>query len=181
MITIHAINDLSHTYVISMLTASLSKITDPDIIKNYHPDYRTIKGNLFQILEDKKGRYKKGNYYVIEGDGNYIGSAGWNEYNDVALLCTRAYLMPGYRHRFLMSKYLLPRMFKETENYDKLWFTFNDHNVPIYETLSKLSKKNDLISDTKSPLRKNYSNFKPIGQRQVYSVIQHVLEYDKSK
>lgn len=180
MITIHTINDLSNTNLISLLTSNLSQITDPEIIKNYHPDYRHVRGNLFQILDDKNGRYKTGNYYIIEDDGKYLGSAGWNEYNDVALLCTRAYLIPGHRHRFLMSKYLLPKMFEETASYDRLWFTFNDHNLPIYNTLIKLSEKNDRISD-KSLLRKNYGNFKPIGQRQVYSVIQNVLEYDKSK
>lgn len=178
---VHSINDLSNVNLVTMLKENLSIITDADIIKNYHPDYSEIPGNLFYIL--KQGRYKTGNYLILEDDGKYLGSAGWNEleYEDeiVALLLTRAYLMPGYRNSYLMSKYFLPRIFKEVKNYKKQWFSFNEHNVDIYNTLSKLSvdRGSGSFSSSTSPWRRNYSHFKPIGQKVIYNTLQHVMEY----
>ena len=92
---IHEIHDLSDTYVTSLLENGLSKITDNQYITNYHPEYSHNAGNLFYILEH--GRYVKGKYYVLEEDGKFICSGGWNEYEpDIALMLTRLYITQLY-------------------------------------------------------------------------------------
>lgn len=175
---IHAIQDLSNNYVINLLKKNLSEITDSDIIANYHPDYANIPGNLFYVLSD--GRYKTGNYFVLEDGGQYLGSAGWNTYDDVALIMTRMYIPPLYRGKRLISRYItLPIIFKETASYNKLWITCNVHNKAIYSMIERA--QNGVYSGIGSIGRELYSQFTPIGTKIIYNTVQYVAELNKLK
>jgi hypothetical protein len=168
---IHSINDLSNSSVVELLTNGLSRIDDSNYVQNYHPDFSNIPGNLFYIL--KEGRYKIGNYFVMEEDGKYIGSAGWNRYNDVALVLTRAYIPPELRSKYLMATYLLPIIFEQTTEYNKLWITSNNYNKVIYDGLDRLQKNKS------NPWPDIYRKFVPIGMQVVNNTLQYVAEYQK--
>lgn len=169
---VHSIQDLSNQSIIDMLKREFSKISDNQILVNYHPDYADSPGNFFQILKD--GRYLQGNYFVMEQDGIYVGSAGWNKHEDVALILTRAFVPKEFRGHFNMAKYLLPIMFKETKDFDRLWITCNDYNVTIYRALTRLSQ-----GKTATPWPDVYKNFTPIGKRIVHNIDQYVAEYKR--
>ena len=160
---IHAIQDLSNNYVISLLKSNLSKIVDPNIISNYHPDFSNTPGNLFYILNE--GRYKIGNYFVLEEDSQYLGSSGWNEYaTGTALIMTRTFIPPSYCGSRLISKQVtLPIMFKETTLYNKLWITCNSHNKAIYDMIERAN--HGVFSGIGSIGRDLYSQFSPIGTK----------------
>lgn len=173
---IHTIQDLSNNYVIDLLKTNLSKVVDPNIISNYHPDYKHIPGNLFYVLAE--GRYKTGNYFVLEEGGEYLGSAGWNEYNDVALIMTRLYIPLEYRGNRHISKYITqPIMFKETAAYNKLWITCNEHNKAIYNMIERMHHGNS--SGIGVTWKEVYSHFLPIGQHVVNNTLQYVAEFNK--
>lgn len=173
---LHSITDLSNKHIISVLEAGLAKISEQDLAQNYHPFYQNESSNLFYLL--KQGRYQKGNYYVLEKDGMYVGSAGWNHYTDnTALVLTRAYIVPKYRTKNLMSEYFLPRIFSEASGYEKLWITCNDYNKSIYNGLVKLSKGQSAGWVNTWP--EIYKNFKPIGSRLVNNTPQYIAEYQK--
>ena len=59
---LHELHNSSNEFVMNLLEVSLSKITDNDIIKNYHPDYKNDPANIFYILNDVHGRYNRGCY-----------------------------------------------------------------------------------------------------------------------
>lgn len=170
---VHSIKDLSNRKIINFLKKSLSQVDDPRLVSNYHPDFQSTPGNLFYIL--KEGRYKTGNYLIMEEDGKFFGSAGWNEYEGVALVLTRAYIPKGIRGHNIMSKYLLPIIFKETEDYDRLWITFNEYNSIIYQGFIRQTqgRSNIMWPD-------EYKRFIPIGKKIVYYTEQYVVEYKKS-
>jgi hypothetical protein len=178
---IHEIHDLSNQTVIDILKHGLSDINDVNIIKNYHPDYSNISGNLFYILD--QGRYSQGHgkYFVITDDSDkYVCSVGWNEYDlnsSVALLLTRMYITPKYRAQYIIGKTVLPQMIEEAQNYSKLWITANNHNKAIYTYFERASqnKRTALFNDWPDI----YKRFKPIGKKTVYYTEQWVAEYDK--
>ena len=174
---IHTINDLNNYKVVNILKNGLSKITDQKILANYHPDFENTSGNLFYII--KEGRYKVGNYFIMEENGEYAGSAGWNKYEDVALVLTRAFVPLSHRLKYNMAKYLLPIMFDQTHDYNRLWITCNDYNYVIYQALIRLQQGKS--AGLFAPWPEIYKNFVPIGKKIVNYTIQHVLEYDKSK
>jgi hypothetical protein len=113
----------------------------------------------------------------MEQDGQYAGSAGWNEFEDVVLLLTRAYIPPEYRRRYFLAKHLMPLMLKETRFYEKVWITCNEYNKPIYHAIERLqSGKSAGLFDQWPEI---YKKFVPIGTRQIYSTTQYVAEYCK--
>ena len=167
------INDLSNHYVINLLKHSLSTINDLDTVKNYHPDYSNTPGNLFYILAE--GRYQNGNYFVMEEDGKYVGSAGWNPYGDVALVLTRAFIPVAERRKYNMAQYLLPVIFEQTLDFKKLWITCNDYNFAIYQALTRLQDgKSAGLFSAWPPI---YKKFVPVGKKTVYYTEQYVAEY----
>ena len=171
---IHEIHDLSNKLVINLLNTALSKITDETYIKNYHPDYNDVPGNLFCIL--KQGRYVNGNYYVIEEDGKYICSAGWNEYEpDIALMLTRLYISPEFRTKNYAGTYILPKALTEVTNYKHVWMTVNEYNKGLYSWFDRASngKRTGLFCDWPDIYRK----FIPIGKKDIYYTEQYVVEY----
>lgn len=179
---IHEIHDLSNVLVIDLLKYHFATITDTDIIKNYHPDCSDLPGNLFYILE--QGRYAKGKgkYFVIENNGEYICSAGWNEYeldSTIALLLTRMYVNTRYRTQYFVGKHILPQTIEEAQHYNKLWITSNSHNVMIYNWFSRAAegKRTSLFNNWPDI----YKKFKPVGKREVYYTIQDVVELDRTQ
>jgi len=172
---IHSINDLSNLYVIDLLKQTLQSVTDANLIKNYHPDYNTTPGNLFFILD--QGRYQNGNYYVIENNGTYVCSAGWNEYEGIALLLTRTFILEQHRRKYFLSKYLLPLMFEETKEYNKLWITCNEYNKSIYHAFERLNEGKSAGLFDQWP--QVYKKFKPIGIKTIYHTSQYVAEYNR--
>ena len=175
---VHQIKDLSNSWVIKLLESGLSKITDERLIKNYHPDYKDQNSNLFFLLNS--GRYNNGYYFVIEDDGKYVGSSGWNWYeDDIALLLTRCYMDKSYRFNYLMAEYFMPQMFEQTKQYNRLWITVNGYNKIIYDGLSRMyeGKKVGLFK----PWPEIYSRFKPIGIKTVNYTEQYVVEYKRNE
>lgn len=171
---IHEIHDLSDTYVTSLLENGLSQITDKQYITNYHPEYAHNTGNLFYILEH--GRYVKGKYYVLEENGKFICSGGWNEYEpDIALMLTRLYIAPEHRAKFYAGNYILPKALEEATEYKHVWITCNQYNKSIYNWFDRASKgkRPGLFADWPEIYRK----FIPIGKKDIYYTEQYVAEY----
>ena len=176
---LHAINDLSDEHATMLLARGLSNITQSKLIKNYHPDYKDMPGNLFHIL--KNGRYRRGNYYIVEEDGEFVCSAGWNEYEldtDIALILTRMYVAPKYRVNYHVANYILPEILKEVTHYKHVWATVNEYNKALYEWFvrDRSGKRTALFNDWPDIYRK----FKPIGKKNIYYTDQYVIELDRT-
>lgn len=179
---LHEIHDFSNSYAINLLKRGLSNITDPDILKNYHPDYSDYSGNLFFILEN--GRYANGvgKYYILEEDGEYIGSAGWNEYEhdrSVAFALTRMYTSKSNRGKFVIANNILPLTLKETSRYDKVWMSVNSHNKALYQWFVRANsnKRASLFNEWPDI----YKNFVPVGEMMIYNTLQYVVELKKDQ
>ena len=171
---IHEIHDLTNLYVTSLLKQGLSQINDEQYVTNYHPDYSSNTGNLFYIL--KQGRYVKGKYYVLEEDGKFVCSGGWNEYeSDIALMLTRLYITPEHRAKYHAGNYILPKALEETKGYKHIWITCNEYNKSIYHWFDRANKgkRTALFNDWPEIYRK----FVPIGKRDIYYTEQYVAEY----
>lgn len=167
---IHSINNLSNSNVINFLKHGLEEAVG---LENYHPDFSNNSANLFYVL--KEGRYKQGNYFVMEQDGKYVGSAGWNPYDEIALILTRAYIPASERRKYNMAHYLLPLIFEQTTNFEKLWITCNDHNFAIYQALTRLHDgKSAGLFSAWPPI---YKKFVPVGKKTVNYTEQYVAEY----
>jgi hypothetical protein len=173
---IHSLFDLSNDAVRLLLTTEFSKITDSDIVKNYHPDHRDFSGNIFSILDDPHGRYHRGCYYVVEDGGEFVCSAGWNEYeldSTIALALTRAYVAPKYRGQFPMAKYILPKIIDATAKYKEVLITSNDYNSAIYQAFVRAEQgKYNTWPDI-------YKKFKPQGTRSIYYTQQQVARLER--
>jgi hypothetical protein len=175
---VHEIHDLSFGYVIELLKAGLSQITNDKIIKNYHPEYSSENSNIFFILN--KGRYAKGRgkYYVVEDQGKYVCSAGWNEYDPTtALALTRMYTAPEYRGNYFVEKFILTRSLVETKHYEKIWLTVNEYNRAIYSWFERAQqgRATALFNDWPD----TYKLFYPIGKKMIYNTSQYVMEMRK--
>lgn len=180
MIIIHEIHDTSNSYVIDLMKKELGQITDERIIQNYHPDYANYPGNLFFILDNGRYARGRGKYFVLEEAGQFITGAGWNEYElepAVALALSRAYTVEKYRLKFNLATHLLPKIITETDQYEKIWITFNEYNKGMYEWFvrTNVGKRPTLFSDWPEI----YKNFKPIGKKNIYYTTQYVVEFDK--
>lgn len=178
---VHSINDISNKEIIKFLKSNLKVIDDPIMVQNYHPDFENKPGNLFYVL--KEGRYKNGNYYILEDNGKYCASAGWNPYTyrnqKIALGLTRCYISKEYRSKWLLSKYFLPKILQETISYKKIWFTMNQYNRTIYKGFELLSKGKNAGLGEHWP--KIFNMFIPIGIKTVYSTKQYVVEFNRLK
>lgn len=177
---IHEIHDLSNQPVISLLKSGLSQIENESYISNYHPDYESTPGNLFNILKNGRYRLGQGKYYVIEEDGKYIASAGWNQYEldtNIALLLTRMYTVTEQRMHYHIGNNILPLALKEVQDYKHVWFTCNEYNKKIYGWFVRVEqgKSGGLFNDWPDIYRK----FKPIGKKNIYSTEQYVIEYQR--
>lgn len=176
---IHHVTDLSNVAVVDILKNGLSGCTDESSIKNYHPDFSNDPANLFYILNDPNGRYQNGDYLVLEEDGIYICSTGWNEYEydrSIALVMTRTYINPKYRNRYYLGTLLLPEILSAVNgNYQKIWMTCNQHNKSIVKWFERnaAGKKTNLFA--KWPAI--YENFKPIGMHTIYFTEQYIMEW----
>ena len=175
---LHELHDSSNEFVMDLLEVSFSKITDSNIIKNYHPDYCNEPANIFYILNDVHVRYNRGCYYVLEDDGEYVCSAGWNQYDldsTIALALTRAYVEPKYRTKYYMGEYILPRIIESTKKYNHLYITADSYNSMIYQWFVRAEegKSPGLFNDWPEI----YRYFKPIGLKKIYYTDQYVAEY----
>jgi len=177
---LHQIHDASNKPVISLLEESFCKITNTNLIKNYHPDYKNDPANIFYILNDVNGRYSRGCYYVLENEGEFVCSAGWNEYdldNAIALALTRAYVNPKYRAKYHMGEYILPKIIDNTTGYKHLYITADSHNSTIYQYFVRANEgKRTAVFNTWPDI---YKNFKPIGKKSIYYIEQYVVEYQR--
>ena len=178
---LHELHDSSNKFVMDLLTSSFSKITDSDIAKNYHPNYRNEPANIFYILNDVNSRYRRGCYYVLENEGRYVCSAGWNQYDldsSIALALTRAYVEPKYRTKYYMGEYILPKIIESTRGYEHLYITADSYNSAIYQWFMR-------ANEGKRPTMFNnwpdiYRKFKPIGKKNIYYTEQYVAELDRT-
>lgn len=172
---IHKIHDLSNNRVIQLLMNGLLLVKGNDF-ENYSPLASNFNSNLFYILEN--GRYENGAYYIIEEDGKYIASAGWNMYDDnTALVLTRAFVSKEYRASYILGEKLLPLMISECYNVANIWITCNETNKTIYQWFSRVhsGKQGAIIKDWPDI----YRRFEPIGKRVVYYTEQYVVQLRK--
>jgi hypothetical protein len=174
---IHQIHDTSNKSVIDLLAKAFSGIENPLFMKNYHYDYRDNPANVFFILENGRYREGHGKYFVIEEDGKYICSAGWNEYDlepTIALALTRMYVNTEYRTQYYVGNNILPTILEETASYSRVWITSNSHNKMIYRWFERSAqgKRTSLFNDWPDI----YRGFVPIGQHEVYYTMQDVAE-----
>lgn len=159
-----------------ILKQGLSNLPEQDLAVNYHPYFSNEPSNLFYLL--KHGRYQTGCYFVIADNDSYLGSAGWNLYQDEIVLClTRAYFIKNARHRYLMANLILPNILKQTSQYNRFWITCNDYNKRIYDGLVKLNQ--DGHAGLYDSWPKIYKKFKPIGSMVVNNTVQYVAEYKR--
>lgn len=175
---IYEIQNASNTPVIDLMKRALSRITNTDIIHNYHPDYSSNPANIFYILNDTSGRYNIGMYYVLEENGEYVCSAGWNQYEldpNIALALTRAYVDPKHRTKYYMGEYILPKIIENTKQYKHLYITADSYNNAIYQWFvrSNSGKRTGMFADWPDI----YRRFKPIGKQVIYYTEQYVAEY----
>jgi len=170
---VHNIKDLSNSHVVKLLEDGLRNVTQDYLLDNYHPNNKHNSANLFYLLQN--GRFLNGNYYVLEDEnGQYAGSAGWNQFNDgIALGLVRAYTIPCYRSHFLLGKHILPNILEETKNYKKVWLTFNEYNKKIYDVIALMNQGKSLAWP------KVYQKFSPIGTKLVNNTLQYVAEYQR--
>ena len=174
---LHQLHDASNRLIIGLLEDSFSKITNSNLIKNYHPDYKNDTANIFYILNDVKGRYRKGCYYVLEENNEYVCSAGYNEYeldSTIALALTRAYVEPKHRSKYYMGEYILPKIIESTIQYEHLYITADSFNSAIYQWFNRANegKRPAMFNDWPDIYRK----FKPIGKKNIYYTEQYVME-----
>lgn len=169
------IQNLSNLSANLLLEKAFREITDENITKNYHPDYRSESENIFFLL--KNGKYQTGKYYILTDDiGNYICSAGWYGYNlDTALLLTRAFVSKNHRGTYPLGIKILPLLLTESIDFKKRWITVNKYNATLYEWWSRAAqgKSTTLFNDWPSIYRK----FKPIGLHMINYTEQYVVEY----
>ena len=173
---IHNIHDNKPSRAFELLKSEFVKITDDKSKENYNPYYAAIPGNFFYDL--RNGRYKegRGNYYVIEVNGEYACSAGWHRYDDkIALMLTRTYVNLKFADLGYPGDCILPKLIEEAKDYNKMWITCNEHNKTIYNMLIRLSRSKP---GAPSQWPETYKKFRPIGQHKVYYVNQWVGEYD---
>lgn len=174
---VHRIHDLSDENVVNLLEQGLNHVTEGKSWENYSPEMRHKPSNLFYVL--KHGRYKKGSYFVVEKDGEYVCSAGWNEYTiDTALVLTRAYVSKPYRTQYLMASLLLPTMIEETSGYKHTWITCNKDHGALYQWFVRSSQgKQPAMFSNWPPI---YERFLPIGEKTVYFTEQLVAELERN-
>lgn len=170
-------HDLSNPFTVGILEEGLAKITNETDINNYHPDYSDYSGNLFHILA--KGRYQKGKgkYFLVEDHGEYICSAGWNEYEDdseIAFALSRMYTAVSHRSNYYVAQFILPQCLEEVESYSKVWLAMNDHNSIMYKWFERTQagKSSGLFNNWPDI----YKGFRPIGKKQIYNTLQYVVE-----
>lgn len=175
---LYGIQDLTNNWIVTKLEDEFSNIYDPNLVKNYHPDYKHEPSNLFYILSQTENRYKKGMYYVLLQDSTFICSAGWNEYeldHDVALALTRAYVSPEFRTKYFMGQHILPEIIKQTRSYKHLYITSNSYNIAIFNWFDRSAKgKLGALFNNWPDI---YKKFKPKGKQSIYYTDQYVLEY----
>lgn len=164
--------------IIDFLKENLKQVAkEPHLLTNYHPDFSFDLGNLFRVIS--VGRFNVGNYYVMINDqGEYAGSSGWNALDDsTALVLVRTFVPKKFRTGYITGEYILPKLIEETKDYKHTWVTFNDYNKPMYDAMVRIynSKSSSLM-----PWPDIYRKFKPLGQHTVNSTLQYVAEYERS-
>lgn len=178
----HVIHDTSNTEAIKILESGLDRDM-PDHLKfNYHPQYRDYGSNIFKVLDSGRYSVGRGEYWILEDNGRYIASAGWNEYDNdstIALLLTRMYVADEFRTQYMIGQHVLPAMIERTSAYDKQWITCNQYNISLYKWFVRVwSNRAGTVAGEWPQI---YRKFVPIGKRQIYKVDQYVVEYVRKK
>ncbi len=169
---VHMINDMSDSYALGLLKTGLSNIPAEQGSKNYAYEHRDLNSNLFYVLEH--GRFRNGTYYVIEDDGKYIASAGWNPYTEsIALLMTRMYVIQSKRSQYFMGELLLPKMIESVKDYPDVYMTFNEHNKALYTWIERMKP------GTQNIWPSIWSQFDAIGKQIIYNTDQYVVRLRK--
>lgn len=175
-VNIFRVHDITDKTV-EILKKGLTLVGEPEELRrNYCYEFKHLPGNLFKVLED--GRYLRGAYYVItDHRGDYVGSAGWNHYDDnTALVMTRMYVVPKFRRSYIMGHAVLPSILDEVADYNNVWMTVNHYNKGLYYWFVRVSQGRERgLCDWPDI----YKRFKPIGERDVYNTKQLVMEYQK--
>jgi hypothetical protein len=163
--------------IINLLKENFRLMPESHLLENYHPDYEYYPGNIFRYIN--KGKFNIGNYYVmITDDGEYAGSAGWNQLDEsTALALVRMYVPKKFRTDYIVGQHIFPKLVEETAHYKHTWVTFNSYNKTIYNTIERIYSGK---SSGLKPWPLIYRKFKPLGQKTVNTVLQYVAEYERS-
>jgi hypothetical protein len=176
----YEISDLSNPHVNEIMKKGFqhSMFRYDILARNYCYEFRDDPRNIFYILEE--GRYKDSSYFVVvDEDDNFMASAGWNGYTeDTALMITRMCVNPKYRNQYIIGNDFLPVMIERAFNYKNIWITCNDYNQVIYNWFERAAQGKPPSVDKTWP--DVYRRFKPIGKKEVYYVVQNVVELDRS-
>lgn len=173
---LHEMHDLSNKTALEILQKGLQEVDDPNIIQNYSPVYSHMSSNIFYILEH--GRYNVGKYFVLENNGEYIASGGWNKYSEeTALVMTRLYISKKNRTKYLFTERALPLMIDECSHFKNVWMTCNKYNKAIYDWFcrNEEGKHGSLFAGWPEI----YKRFEPIGIKTVYHTEQYVVQLRK--
>lgn len=171
---IHEIHDLSNSYATELLIQGLTKITDENYVKNYHPKYSSDPGNLFFVLEHKRYQQGKGKFFVIEENNEFACCAGWCQYDgapNTAIGINRLYTDPKYRFNYYGGTVILPQSLEESKHYKNIWLTFDQWNARLHDRFVKAAA-GERVNDWPEI----YHQFIPIGKQVIYNVPQFVVE-----
>lgn len=174
---VHTLHDLSNTYVIDILKVGMESSSD-HLEENYSYRHKDLNSNLFYILNEGRYAIGQGSYYVIEHNGVFVASSGWNKYNDdTAIVLSRSFVSPEYRTTYIMGEMLLPMMIEECSEFKHVWITCNKYNKAIYNWFERKQsgKRAALYNDWPEI----YSRFEPIGKKVIYYTEQYVVRLRK--
>jgi hypothetical protein len=107
---------------------------------------------LYMLL--KGDRFSNGVFTLLYDDDYLVAFAGAYELNKIILMgLVRAYTRKKYRAKVLMGTYILPEQIKYAKElgYEKVWLTFNEYNLYLYNAFKRIGEKKSLIIGNKTP------------------------------
>jgi hypothetical protein len=170
---IHEIHDLSNKEALDLLIKELSKITDDNFVKNYHPDFAGTPGNLFTILTDGRYREGHGKYLIVEENGEMLCCSGWNVYDPEpsTVLISRSYTPPEHRFKYYLGNVTLPQQLRETMQYKNIWISFNTWNDRLHQRFVRAAAGERGVNGWPEI----YWQFLPMGKKIINNVEQYVV------
>lgn len=166
------IRPCSDSAALSELLAYLDTMPDEGDAHNYVGDHVAALKHL--LLVEKRFGPTCENFWVWTHYGKlalFGGNYTCREYSDVMIGGCRTWIDNDFRGKIHLNDMLLPYFFEQGRRHGrpKMWFTFNEHNKPLYDVAVR-------YSNSSVAKRTRMAQYKPIGTRQIQGVIQYVLE-----
>ena len=109
---------------------------------------------LYMILKGDRFSKANGIFTLLYDDDYLVAFAGAYELNKIILMgLVRAYTRKKYRAKVLMGTYILPEQIKYAKELvcEKVWLTFNEYNLYLYNAFKRIGEKKSLIIGNKTP------------------------------